>query len=120
MGTNQAELIDTGEKRGGLGRRLMPSQRRAELVSTFQRSGLTQAEFARREGLVYSTFAGWVHRSSARKQSQGADAPVRFAEVNLPTLAGLGASLEVRLPDGTVLRGNRAGELAELVRALRA
>lgn len=56
METNQAELIDTGEKRGGLGRRLMPAQRRAELVSTYQRSGLTQAEFARR-GRACSTSA---------------------------------------------------------------
>ena len=44
-----------------------------------------------------------------------------FAEVRLPTLpaAREPAPLEVRLPDGTVLRGGRTGELAELVRALR-
>jgi transposase-like protein len=120
MGTNQAELIDTGEKRGGRGRRLVTAQQRMELVEAYQRSGLTQAAFARREGVIYSTFAGWVHRSSARKPRQGTDAPVRFAEVNLSAVTGLGAALEVRLPDGTVLRGSRAAELAELVRALRA
>lgn len=76
------------------------------------------AGFARREGVKYPTFAGWVvkaQRSSAPKSG------IKFAEVRLPTLpaAHEPAPLEVRLPDGTVLRGGRPGELAELVRVLR-
>ena len=37
--------------------------RRAELVAEYRRSKLTMAAFARREGLAYSTFAGWVWKS---------------------------------------------------------
>jgi hypothetical protein len=42
---------------------------------------------------------------------------VKFAEVALPP--PLAPALEVRLPDGTLLRGGNAVELAKLVRALR-
>jgi len=37
-------IIDTGEKRDRLGRRVTPAKRRAELVREYQESGLTQAE----------------------------------------------------------------------------
>jgi hypothetical protein len=69
---------------------------------------------ARREGVRYSTFAGWVQRS--RRPRGGRRAPVRFAEVRLPVPA---VGLEVRLPDGTVVRGGDAAGLAALVRALK-
>lgn len=77
------------------------------------------AAFARREGLKYSTFAGWVIKCAARDHSRVA--PVRFAEVRLPLAPASVStpSLEVRLVDGTVARGSNAGELAALVRALR-
>ncbi len=42
---------------------------------------------------------------------------IAFAQVALPAAAVPG--LEVRLPDGTTLRGGHVGELAALVRALR-
>jgi hypothetical protein len=77
------------------------------------------AEFARREGLRYSTFAGWVWKHERSKQKP--EEPVRFAQVQLPAaVAGLTAGLEVRLSDGTVVRGNQASEVGALVRALRA
>jgi hypothetical protein len=77
------------------------------------------AAFARREGLKYSTFAGWVLKGSVR--GHGRVAPVRFAEVRLPLVpvSGPVPGLEVRLVDGTVARGTNALELAALVRALR-
>ena len=77
------------------------------------------AAFARREGLKYSTFAGWVLKCAAR--GHGGVAAVRFAEVRLPLplASGPAPGLEVRLVDGTVVRGTDAGELAALVRALR-
>lgn len=78
------------------------------------------AAFARRESLAYSTFAGWVWKSD-RQASGGraSSAPVRFAQVQWPQSTPT-AGLEVRLTDGTVLRGSDAAELALLVRALRA
>jgi len=115
------ELVETGEQRDRIGRRITPAARRAELVAAWRASGLTQASFARAEGLTYSSFASWVQ--AERRVPAGAPrAPrpvVRFAEVRLPVAPAPSLGLEVRLPDGTVLRGGSAAELAKLVRALR-
>src|SRR4051812_48385467 len=63
MGTTQALLVETGDKRDGRGYRIATLGRRAELVAEYRRSGLTMAAFARRESLAYSTVAGWVWKS---------------------------------------------------------
>jgi hypothetical protein len=125
MATNTngtTELIDTGERRDTLGRVVVPKPRREELVNAWQASGLTQAAFAKREGVRYSTFAHWVQQ--AKKKAPAVRAPrvnlprqVKFTEVALPP--ALAPALEVRLPDGTLLRGGNATELVKLVQALR-
>ena len=125
MVTNTTELIETGEKRDRLGRRITPAARRAELVAAWQESGLTQTEFARKEGINYSSFAAWVQaarlRPSAALSARPANPPVRFVEARLPTpnLSPSTFALCVRLPDGTELRGQKARDLAELLRVLR-
>jgi transposase-like protein len=119
MVTTTTELIDTGEKRDEKGRRISTVERRAEAVAEWRGSGLTMAAFARREGIEYSTFAGWVLKAARRRPR--AKRP-RFAEVRVgPVLASAPTAnlLEVRLPDGIVVRGASATELAALVRALR-
>lgn len=72
-----AEVVVTGEKRDGRGRSLNTAQRRAELVEAYRGSGLTMAAFARREGLKYPTFAGWVLKG--RGPRRGKRAGVRFS-----------------------------------------
>ena len=59
--------------------------------------------------------------AGGRKQRRRAGAAaVRFAEVKLgPVIPAPSLGLEVRLPDGTLLRGASAAELAALVQALR-
>ena len=47
--TETTELIETGDRRDELGRRIVPAARKAELVRAYAGSGLTQAAFARRE-----------------------------------------------------------------------
>ena len=81
--TLTTELVETGEKRDRIGRKITPGPRRAELVAAWQGSGLTQAEFARREGIIYSSFAAWVQaaRRSGKKQRRGMPA-VRFVEAS--------------------------------------
>jgi hypothetical protein len=60
------ELVETGEQRDRIGRRITPAARRAELVAAWRASGLTQAAFTRREGIIYSSFASWVQADRLR------------------------------------------------------
>ena len=116
MRAEVTEVVDGGEKRDGRGRRITPSEQRRALVESFRTSGLTAAAFARREGLKYQTFAGWVNRS--RHELTPAPA-VRFTQVSLPAASALSrAALEVQLVDGTLVRGDDARAVAQLVRAL--
>ena len=120
MGTTvSTELVDTGEKRGRDGRRYDATEWRREWLAMFRQSGLTRRAFARREGIRDTTFCSWLHRwEVADGHGTAVTKPAaRFAEVAQPSSAG--CSLEVRLPDGTTVRGGRVGELAALVRALR-
>jgi transposase-like protein len=98
-------------------------ERRAQSVQGYETSGLTMAAFARREGIKYATFAHWVLKAQ-RAGATAAKPRIRFAELQLPLPAtaptSTRGSLEVRLPDGTVLRGTRVADLVALVRALRA
>lgn len=118
MGAITTEVVETGEKRDTRGRRVASEERRAKMVLAYQGTGLTMAEFARREGIKYATFAGWVAKASRLSAAKG---PIKFTEVRLPLSAAAPASgpLEVRLPDGTVIRGERVIEVAALVQALR-
>ena len=117
MRTEAAELIDDGGRRDRRGRRMTPVEQRALLVRAFHASGLTQAAFARREGLNPKTLSHWVKPAAG---AAAAVAPVRFARVSLPAAnPALAATLEVALPDGTMVRGGDARAVAELVRALR-
>jgi hypothetical protein len=117
MGAITAELVDSGETRDRRGRRITRAQRRAELVTEFNSSGLTMAAFARREGIKYATFAGWV----AAQRAEPAKSPIKFTEVKLASLPAPkdDAPLEVRLPDGTMVRGGKVGDLVTLLKALR-
>lgn len=121
MGAITAELVDTGEKRDTRGRRVTPAERRVQMVAAYRASGMTMAAFARRERINYATFAGWVTKATAQGAAK-APAPLKFAQVTLPLAAPHAAvdPLEVRLADGTVLRGSRVSDLVALVRALRA
>ncbi len=119
MGAITAEVVETGEKRDGRGRRAIPRAQRMALIDAYRASGMTMAAFARRERINYTTFAGWVHRAGSATPS-GA---IRFAELKVPMMAGSTSKadneLEVRFVDGTVVRGGRVAELIALVRGLR-
>ena len=130
MGTTiSTEVVHHGERRDRLGRVHVPLERRKQLLAEFRESGLTRRAFAKREGVSYTTFCTWTQRAegrsgasggtTARPKQPGAERPrrVNFAEVVVPN--GMAGGLEVRLPDGTTLRGERVDELAALARALR-
>jgi transposase-like protein len=117
MGAITTELVEDGETRDNRGRRRMTAQRRTELVAAYEGSGLTMAAFARREGINYTTLAHWVMKTRRAAAPMPA---IRFAEVALPPAEAAAKDLlEVRLPDGTTVRGGVAADVAALVRALR-
>lgn len=81
-------------------------------------------EFARRSGVKYTTLCNWVQHAEAQPPAEAAQAEhtrgkplVNFTEVALP--AGTAGGWEVRLADGTAIRGAGREDLAALVRALR-
>ena len=109
------------------GRKQLTAARWEALLSEYEASGLTQAEFARRNGVVYTTLAHRVQQR--RREAKAGTASARFVEVRpaLPTAAPVAVAvpatppeLSVTLPDGAVLRGADPLALAALVRALRA
>ena len=119
MGAITAEVVDTGEKRDGRGRRMMPRAQRLALIETYRASGRTMAEFARREGVNYTTLAGWIAKAG---KAPAVPSAIQFAEVRLPPRATPTRptdELEVRLADGTMLRGRRVVDLVALVKGLR-
>lgn len=127
MGTILAEVVDTGS-RDARGRRMLSVVQRAEYVRAYHASGLNQAAFAKREGLRYSTFCHWVQKAArgelrAPSTLAAREPRVQFAQVQLPAAAAAvatqSASIEVRLGDGVVVRGDDVHKLAALVKALR-
>ena len=108
MGLITTELVES--KRDGRGRRITPAAQREALLRAYEQSGLTQQAFTRREGIKYPTLVSWLRRRGPRRPPGAA-----FAEVTLPAAAGL----EVRLPDGVVIRGAKLEEVAQLLRLLR-
>jgi transposase-like protein len=119
------ELVMDERKRDRRGRRLTAAKRREELLGDYEQSGLTQAEFARREGIKYPTFASWVQSRRKRDGAPALGKPasrVRFAEVPMSALAARAANdtLSVTLPGGLVVRGGDPVAVATLVKALNA
>ena len=112
MMTITTELVETGAKRDGRGRRIATTEEREALVAQYRESGLTQKAFAEREGIKFSTFTAWVQ---GRRHAGKPGRKVRFAQLPMMATAGLA----VQLPDGMIVRGTNASEVAELVRALR-
>ena len=118
------ELLLDESKRDRRGRRITSAARIEQLLRDYDQSGLTQAAFARHEGVKYATFAHWVQARRARggaTLAHNGGKPVRFAEVKLPALRNRCpevGGLSVTMPDGLVVRGTDAANMAALVRAL--
>jgi hypothetical protein len=106
MATIATELIES--KRDERGRKITPRAEREALVQAYHTSGMTQKAFAEREGVKYATFVSWVQDCPR----PAAPPKVGFAELSLPRMP---ASLEVQLPDGTLIRGGHADESATTI-----
>jgi len=111
MRITTTELVEA--KRDERGRRITPAAEREAVVRAYEESGLTQKAFARREGIKYPTLVSWLQRH--RRDQAGSPRPA-FAEF---TVAGASGGLEVRLPDGVVIRGASVEDVAKLLRLVR-
>jgi len=95
-------------------------------MRAYDQSGLTQAGFARSEGIKYPTFASWVKaRRNGAASAAAVNKPagrVRFEEMPMPVLYGRAASdaLSVTMSGGLVVCGSDVGLVAALVKALNA
>ena len=95
-------------------------EQRAQWVSRYQRSGLSQREFAERHELGLYSLRKWIVQNGVEASSASAARPV-WQEQKLP--ASLGAmrwAAEVVRPDGLTVRlahDAPAALLAELLRA---
>lgn len=106
-------------------RRRYSDRDRRGYVDRYWGSGLKQRDYADREGLEYTTFLGWLRRY--RRESAGGVGEGVFAEYRLEGDAGnrvieekeSGATLEVFLPDGVILRGVDPYALSNLYHALK-
>lgn len=105
-------------------RRRRTPQQRAELVTQYRRSGLSQRDFVQSHGLGLSTLTKWLRteRRTGVKPPDRKDA-VPFQEVKLPPqFRPTGWAAEVALAEGVVLRLSAhaaASWATELLQALR-
>jgi hypothetical protein len=102
------------------GRRIADAQEREALITGYAASGMTQRAYAQREGINPFTFAGWLRqkRQAQVEAKEPSGERPRFVELGFPRV-GAGFSLEVVLPDGLIVRGSEAKQLAVLIRGLR-
>lgn len=85
--------------------------RRGQLLSAFDRSGLSAAAFARRLGLNYTTFCGWRQRRARAKTSPA------FVQVQLPAPT-VPAELTIELGAHARLLIHSAGQIELAARLL--
>ena len=80
-------------------------------IAAFERSGMTQREFAQREGIKFHTLTGWLMRYRPQ------DRKLAFAEVRMAKAASR-SELIASLQSGLVARGMDAAAMADLIKRL--
>jgi len=106
------------------GRVRISKEQRCEILAGFERSGVSAAEFAKRGGIKYSTFAGWLQRH--RRARPGSQPPVMrlleaVVEQSHAGAASCGSSVVLRLAGGVQMELADAKQIplaVALVRAL--
>lgn len=116
MKTIATELVDVGSKRDNRGRKITTSEEREALLEAYRGSGMTQRAFADREGIKFCTFTSWL-QGRRRAGERPVKSPMSFTEVRIGA-GSTGASLEVILASGIVIRGRNCAEIAALAQAL--
>ena len=95
-------------------RRRHTLQQRAELLTQYRRSGLSQRDFAQFHGLGFSTLTKWLREERRTGvKTPGGNGSVSFQKVDLsPQFSPTGWAAEVILADGAMLRLSAQADLA--------
>ena len=117
MESIEAEVCSEEVQKDRKGRRMLGRKEWFRLMGEYDGSGLTQEAFGEREGINYHTFVAWLGRRRRGGVEPGPDTG-KFHELSLSGPVS-NSSLEVVLPDGTLIRGEDAVGMSELVRLLR-
>ena len=97
------------------GRRIVSAQRWEEVLGAYPASGLTQEQYARREGVNYHTLVSRLGRARLEsggkagahgERSQSGPLVSGFIEAMLPSGVASAAALEVVTPSGFIIRGD--------------
>jgi transposase-like protein len=91
---------------------------RAQILTDYHRSDLTQKAFAAQAGICCSTLASWLRKASAR---QSAAQPAFVAVPNLLPAPGAAAAYRLQFPRGFVVEvasGFRPEELNALLQVV--
>jgi len=118
MESVETEVMAEAGKRDERGRRIVNEEERERLLEEYDRSGLTQKKFCKREGINYHTFVTWLGRRRHNGKDETSDAP-HFQEIMLAPRSSGADLLEVALPGGETVRGYNAESVAKLVELLR-
>src|SRR5579862_9676739 len=95
-------------------------EQRQVIIAEYERSGVSAAQFAKRSGMKYSTFAGWLARYRRNKR-QGSTRAVRLLEAVVEESGGDKEPMVLELPGGARMEIKDAGHAAlagALLRAL--
>jgi hypothetical protein len=121
----ESEILKTDKR----GRVRMTPERREELLSEFDKSGLSAPKFASVTGLKYQTLAGWLHRRRKKRNEvapavspskqptvQWLETVIEKAQATQPVAA---PAVIVRLPSGAVIEVGSAAQAALVGAVLR-
>jgi transposase-like protein len=89
-------------------------EQRRRILAEFERSGCSAAQFARRAGIKYSTFANWVQLWRRRPSRPARKSPVRLLEAMLDQSQQPGAVDQNKSPLVLHLPGGARVELSDV------
>ena len=75
-----------------------------EIVSRSKESDLSESEFCKHEGILYSTFAAWKRKLRLPPEAKGAFVEMIRSPVSLDAQPCVGGEFELSLPGGVTLR----------------
>jgi transposase-like protein len=105
METTEPEVWEPQQRTSRQGHVLIKREERERLLELYDRSGQSQVDFAREQGINYNTLVGWLYHRRKGIAGKGRAHPgkLRFQELSIAH-AGRGAvALLLRLPGGLEL-----------------